>query len=96
VIYASNKTADFRIALPFLFTNAVSGEDLTDIHVGTPQSGINYLFFGNKMKSERKINLDTASGFISPAVSYDFSGRSVSNAGTIYIFLGFSFLILLF
>jgi hypothetical protein len=48
--------------------------------------GTNFVVFGrNKMSSSLTLfNLDKQQGLsISPAISYDFSGRSVSNAGDV-------------
>jgi hypothetical protein len=66
--------------IPFLYTNYVRGDGFSDIIVNSkPKYGRNSVYFGNKTHS-----FDAQRDFeIKPAISYDFSGRSVSNAGDV-------------
>jgi hypothetical protein len=80
-----NQTVRFKIVLPFMFTSQVSGDGLNSVQVGLPQSGVSYVMYGVRTPAlPGKVFSRDLIG-ISPAVSYDFSGRSVSNAGDVNV-----------
>lgn len=83
----------FKIVLPFDLLYQVSNNrddtkmnnialHLSNIIISTPTTGVNYLMYGRKNSSDAQVSTD---GLIamSPAMSYDYSGRSVDNAGDI-------------
>ncbi len=67
-----------KIVLSYLFASAVDGAGIGDIRVTRPTVGINYVLLGGEAV-ESLHNLRS----VSPAISCDFSGRSVSNAGDV-------------
>jgi hypothetical protein len=75
----------FKIVLPFLFTThvAVVSDGFVNVVVSTPKVGTNYVLLGGD-DLFGGANIDTSQlHSMSPAISYDFSGRSVSNAGDV-------------
>jgi hypothetical protein len=72
-----------KIVLPFLFLTPVFSDGLSDVIVASPSAGVNHVFTGGANMG-RVLNVNTHDLLSSrPAISYDFSGRSVSNAGDV-------------
>jgi hypothetical protein len=84
VINSQDATRRFQITLPFLFTSGAYEEPLSDINLtNLTSSGTNYLYLGVAAEASVKdVNLKSLYS-ITRGVSYDFSGRSVSNAGDV-------------
>jgi hypothetical protein len=76
VHFDSNNSSDFKIVLPFLFTNPVAGSGLQSIFINnTATHGDSLLVFGGgNVTSYYQV-------LVPPVLSFDFSGRSVSDAG---------------
>jgi hypothetical protein len=70
----------FKIVLPFLYTSQVVGNGFGNVSVTAPSVGVNYIVYGNKYAAGIALNQQF---IVNPAISYDYSGRSVSNAGDI-------------
>jgi hypothetical protein len=72
----------FKIGMPFLHTTQVVGDGIANIIVGLePTNGQNVVLFGTNSTAD--FALHSNSFMVTPAVSYDFSGRSVSLAGDV-------------
>jgi hypothetical protein len=72
----------FKIVLPFMFVDAVSGDGYSDVTVGASTDGVAHIQYGNNFTTQDTQDVSTMS-YSKPVVSYDFSGRSVSNAGDV-------------
>ncbi len=81
VHYTAVNITEFKIILPFLFTKSVIDDGLRDIILSAPVSGSNFLQLGGSaLPGEMTVSHLLVQ---KPAVSYDLSGRSVSNAGDV-------------
>jgi hypothetical protein len=85
VIYSHDITVKFKIVLPFLFTSGAYNEPLSNIDLRNRSvGGVSYLHLGaNATSSVCDVNIQSLYSIV-PGVSYDFSGRSVCNAGKIF------------
>jgi hypothetical protein len=70
----------FKIVLPFLYTSQVVGSGYGNVNVTAPSVGVNFIVYGSKTNGALVLNQQF---IVVPAISYDYSGRSVSNAGDI-------------
>ena len=67
--------------LPFLFTSGAYVEPLSNIDLrNRSMGGVSYLYLGEVAGVVRDANILSLYSIV-PGASYDFSGRSVSNAG---------------
>jgi hypothetical protein len=83
-----NSLSKLKIVLPFSHISVVEGDGFMDIKFNSDSSslhGVNYVLFGSSSLDHSQvlsISLSYDDGFVvMPAISYDFSGRSVSIAG---------------
>jgi hypothetical protein len=82
VHYSTVNATEFKIVLPYLFSSPVSGYGLDDVFVSIPSGGVNYILSGKSAFTSNNLNIQDLP-LMTPAVNYDFSGRSVSNAGDV-------------
>jgi hypothetical protein len=84
-----SRSSEFKIVLPFFFGHVGSENGFTDVVLSNYgfRHGVNYVVYGHndtKTVDVALFTLKVSQGLtLSPAVSYDFSGRSVSNAGDV-------------
>jgi hypothetical protein len=82
-------SGQFKIILPFFFASASLSNGFVDFVLDDSaiNAGVNYALLGGNPTSRAAIDLLSLlpdRGFVvAPSISYDFSGRSVSNAGDV-------------
>ncbi len=76
----SSSEVSFKVVLPFLYAYQVDGNGFENMNISAPSLGISYTVYGSETIYTGAVS---QLNMVRPATSYDFSSRSVSNAGDV-------------